>query len=68
MVKYYMFESEVLSEYKRGLIEFQDALGQLVGYLRCLSDVGKIEKDRATEELQMVTKKLFDITERINLK
>lgn len=64
MVKYYMFESKTLSAYKRGLIEFQDALGQLVGYLRCMVDIGVIEQDRATEELQVVTKKLFDISER----
>lgn len=64
MVKYYKFESMVLATYRRGLIEFQDALGQLVGYLRCMVDFGVIEQDRATEELQMVAKRLFDITER----
>ena len=64
MVKYYKFESEILSEYIRGLIEFQDVLGQLAGYLRCMSDLGVIEQDRATEEMQMVTKRLLNATER----
>ena len=45
MVKYFVFESVVLTSYRRGLVEFQEALGQLEGYLKCMVDIGVIEQD-----------------------
>ena len=60
MVKYFVFESSVLTSYRRDLINFDVAQSELIGYLKCMFDMGVIEQDRMSEEVERVTKRLLD--------
>lgn len=53
------FENLTLSNYKRGLIDFNTALTNVSGYIICMVDMEVIEKDRATEEYTLFVKKLM---------
>mgnify|MGYP006870559799 FL=1 len=64
MIKYYEFESMVLASYRRELTNFEEAENKLFGYLKCMTDMEVIERDRASEEFQMAVKKLLDISKR----
>lgn len=53
------FENLTLSNYKRGLIDFNTALANVSGYIICMTDMEVIEKDRATEEYTLFVKMLM---------
>lgn len=59
MKEYAKFEKSVLNTYKRGLINFDEAINKLFGYIKCMVDMEIIEFDRATEEMNIATKKLL---------
>lgn len=60
MKEYAKFEKSVLNTYKRGLINFDESINKLFGYIKCMVDMEIIEFDRATEEMNIATKKLLD--------
>lgn len=60
MTNYMKFEKEVINAYRRDLIDFNEAINKLFGYIKCMADMGLIERDRATEEMNLTTKKLLD--------
>lgn len=60
MKNYMKFEKSVVDTYKRGLIDFDEAINKLFGYIKCMVDMEIIEFDRATEEMNIATKKLLD--------
>lgn len=60
MKNYMEFEKSVINTYKRGLIDFNEAINKLFGYIKCMVDMEIIEFDRATEEMNIATKKLLD--------
>lgn len=60
MKNYMEFEKSVVNTYKRGLIDFDEAINKLFGYIKCMVDMEIIESDRATEEMNIATKKLLD--------
>ena len=63
MKNYLVFEKAVLATYRRGLVSFDEAENKLYGYLKCMTDMEVIEKDRASEEFRMAVKKLLCISE-----
>lgn len=64
MAKYCEFEIMVLATYRRELIGFDVAQSELVGYLKCMADMGVIEQDRMSEEIGRITQELIDISKR----
>ena len=61
MKKYLEFEKVIISNYKRGLMNFDEATHSIVGYLECMVDMGVIEEDRKYEEIRIATKKLLEV-------
>ena len=60
MKKYLEFEKAVINIYRRDLIDFDEAINKLFGYIKCMVDMGLMESDRAEEEMNIATKKLLD--------
>lgn len=60
MKNYMRFEESVVNTYRRGLIDFDEAINKLFGYIKCMVNMEIIESDRATEEMNLATKKLLD--------
>lgn len=60
MKGYMRFEKSVVNTYRRGLIDFDEAINKLFGYIQCMVDMEIIESDRATEEMNIATKKMLD--------
>ena len=58
--KYLEFEKAVINTYRRDLIDFDEAINKLFGYIKCMVDMELIESDSAEEEMNIATKKLLD--------
>lgn len=60
MREYAIFESEILSQYKRGLINTEEAITSVTSYIRCMEDMKILEVARGTEEVGLFVKRIIE--------
>lgn len=58
MNKFMEYEKQVIDQYVAGLLDFPKASGRLVGYIRCLTDMGEISKEDELEKAIQSIRKL----------
>ena len=60
MREYTIFESEILSQYKRGLISIEEAISSVTSYIRCMQDMKVLDIERGTEEVGLFVKRIIE--------
>lgn len=58
--EYAIFESEILSQYKRGLISIEEAIASVTSYIRCMQDMKVLDIERGTEEVGLFVKRIIE--------
>lgn len=56
----YNIESEILSQYKRGLISVEEAISSVTSYIRCMQDMKVLDIERGTEEVGLFVKRIIE--------
>lgn len=61
MKEYVEFESNVIKFVKRGLMEWEEAIGRCVGYLHAMVDFGILPECRLSEEITITVRNILEI-------